>query len=347
MGLIENGNNYAKELNFKCPNFEDMRSCIDCKIKRTGTYNYETRSYTYIGTCKEWEKKEWRGACGCGGHYECVCGFKEWFCFPFDRTNCPFCDKPVKTILSKMIKPSMKIGILGADGFLGQALCKQFPDAVQITRKNYMSLVGTEFDVFINANGNSKKYWAEKAPLEDFKLSVVSVMRTFEAFKIKKYIYISSISARDAYGDTVYGFHKRLAEQIVEKYAESYLILRCCAIIGKGMKKGVVKDLIDGTPLWIEEDTYMRFITVSGVANIVKTMIEVNPSNSIIEVGGVDIISIKEIAEMLGVKYTIRPDVSVVKESDIHDYIKYYVPETKTSKQYIQEFINERMEQPV
>ena len=240
----------------------------------------------------------------------------------------------------------MKIGILGADGFLGKALCKQFPDAVQITRGNYISLVGSKFDVFINANGNSKKYWAEKAPLEDFKLSTVSVYKTFAAFNIKHYIYISSVDA--AFPEySIYGFHKDLSEQIVAMNSESYLILRCCAMIGKDMSKGVVKDLVKGNPLWIKGESKMQFITVSEVAKIVDILIRKNEKDGEITIGGKSSIFISSIAKMIGVKFTEKSDAIIEHKWNNVFRISNIYTELKTSKQYIREFINERMEQPV
>ena len=232
-----------------------------------------------------------------------------------------------------------KIGILGADGFLGKALCKQFPDAVRITKHNYIAFVHEEFDVFINANGNSKKYLAEQHPYMDFKASVDSVYRTFTDFKIKKYIYISSV---DAYGDTMYGFHKHLAELIIRKNAERCLILRCSAMIGQGLKKGVVKDLIEGNPLWITSDSEMRFITVTEVGKIIESLIKENYTQKTFNVAGSGTIKVSEIAEMLGVGYKVRLGAKTENSWigmfwDIEDIFPI-----KTSKQYIQEFIYER-----
>ena len=233
----------------------------------------------------------------------------------------------------------MKIGILGSDGFLGTALCKQFPEAVQITKKNYFDYVGDSFDVFINANGNSRKYWAEQNPYLDFMASTASVYQTFRDFKIEKYIYISSV---DAQGDTVYGFHKKLAEQIVEKNANSYLILRCCAMIGEGMKKGVVYDLINEKPLWVTEDTGMRFITVNEVAKCIDILIK-NDITDIMQISGLGNIAISEIATILEVKYTVRNNaMSVYQIINDADSLNLYFP-VKTSKQYLEEFTNERM----
>ena len=241
----------------------------------------------------------------------------------------------------------MKIGILGADGFLGKALCKQFPDAVQITHDNYVSHAGTEFDIFINANGNSRKYHAEKNPFNDFNKSVISVMDTLGMFIIKHYIYISSLYA-DYRSQSTYGFHKYLAEEIVRHNADSYLNLRCCAMIGKDMKKGVIYDLLKSKRLWITGESSMQFITVSEVAKIIETCIKKKFTYPYFtNVCGNDMIRISEVAEMLGVEFKERKNAirSILTYTG-----EYHLPEIfpiKTSKQYIQEFIDERMEQSV
>jgi len=241
----------------------------------------------------------------------------------------------------------MKIGILGADGFLGKALCKQFPDAVKIKRNNYWDCIETEYDVFINANGNGKKYWAEKNPYLDFVKSVDSVYRTFTDFKSKQYIYISSVYA-DYRSQSKYGFHKYLAEEIVRNNAESYLNLRCCAMIGQDMRKGVISDLLNNKRLWITGDSRMQFITVSEVAKIIETCIKKKFTQPYFtNVCGNDMIKISEIAQMINVKFKERKNAT---RSILYYVGENHLPEIfplKTSKQYIQEFIDERMEQSV
>jgi hypothetical protein len=71
--------------------------------------------------------------------------------------------------------------------------------------------MGESFDIFINANGNSKKYWANQNPLLDFDVSVTSVYKTLFDFKFKKYIYLSSL---DIFKNSVYGKNKLIAEEI-------------------------------------------------------------------------------------------------------------------------------------
>lgn len=92
----------------------------------------------------------------------------------------------------------MKIAILGSNGFIGNNLFKELSKeffVVGITRDNYEEYVGKKFDIFINANGSSKKYWAENHPLEDFELNVLSVYKTLLDFKFMKTIYRISFNS--------------------------------------------------------------------------------------------------------------------------------------------------------
>ena len=243
----------------------------------------------------------------------------------------------------------MKIGILGADGFLGKALCKQFPDAVKVTQGTYRDYVHEDmFDIFINANGNSRKYWAEKHPERDFYKSTASVMDTFMDFKIKHYIYISSTDAI-APKETYYGFHKYLAEQIVRKNSADYTILRCSALIGDGIKKGVVYDIINNKPLWITEESTFQFISVADVANSIDNMLSKNVQNETIDVGGWGVLKVHDIAKYLNMKFTERPDAVRYdcNYADTKRLIQVAQHKLKTSWGYVKEFAYERMDKPV
>ena len=143
---------------------------------------------------------------------------------------------------------SKRIAIIGANGMLGSDLVaylsKHF-SVTAITKENYTSFVNKDFDIVINANGNSKRFWANEHILEDFTLSTVSVYKSLFDFEYKVYIYISS---SDVYPDhtnkkstkedqpifssalSPYGFHKYLSELIVQTNVKKYLILRCSFI---------------------------------------------------------------------------------------------------------------------
>ena len=135
----------------------------------------------------------------------------------------------------------MIIGIIGANSFIGKTLVNyldKFYSIISITKKNYNEKINSKFDVLIHMGGNHTKHWAIKNPLLDFDVSVISIYKSLFNFQFDKYIYLSSI---DVYRNNIYGFHKHLAEEIINKCCPStYLILRCAQTIGKDMKKGVL-----------------------------------------------------------------------------------------------------------
>ena len=122
------------------------------------------------------------------------------------------------------------IFIIGGGGFVGSAFVRSCAKAGKefsiINRQNYGEFVGKRCDVLINANGNSKKFLAQKDPLQDFDASVRSVRASLIDFRHDYYIYLSSC---DVYPDcsspettsedqkldvseqSPYGFHKYLA----------------------------------------------------------------------------------------------------------------------------------------
>ena len=169
----------------------------------------------------------------------------------------------------------MKIAILGANGFVGSNVAlylqQYYPNINTITRENYTSYKGNHYDYFINCNGNSKKYWANENPIEDFEASVTSVYKTFFDFSIYHYIYMSSL---DIYYSFPYGFHKRIAEDIIQNRTLDRLFLRCGSIIGPHMKKGVLYDILHDKPLYVTEDSKFQFISVFDIARCIYDYIQ-------------------------------------------------------------------------
>ena len=91
--------------------------------------------------------------------------------------------------------------LVGGKGFVGsqitKILKKKFIIKI-ITKKNFKYFKKKKCDFLINANGNSKKYLADKSYLLDFKLNVLSTVKIINEFTFDKYIHLSSI---DVYSD--------------------------------------------------------------------------------------------------------------------------------------------------
>lgn len=225
----------------------------------------------------------------------------------------------------------MKIGIIGANGFLGSKLVsvlKKNYEVIEIIRDNYKYNIGKKFDILINANGTNKKYYANKFPKEDFQLSVLSVVNSLFDFKYNKYIYISTIDAEK--NNDIYGFHRNLAEQLVVKYCKNWLIIRCCAIIGKNAKKGVVYDIINNKNLYLTKNSTLQLITDIDVAINLKKNIYIK--NKILNFYSNDNVTIEEIAKILNKKITINKNA----KKDFYHY-KNTDTKFKNANQYLKD----------
>jgi len=243
------------------------------------------------------------------------------------------------------------IYLFGHKGFLGSAFSRFFKTKkipyVGIDRKNYFEFVGSKCDIFINVNGNSKKYLAEQNPLLNFEMNVTNTFRTFTDFSSKKYIHVSTV---DVYNDFKnpnhnsensiidpsslknYGFSKYLSELIVKKHSPDWLIFRLGGMIGDNLGKNPVFDIVTGNRLYLHPESRMQFINTDDVARIVFSF--KNKKNEIFNLCGDGIVSLKEISEYSG--YKIQKEF-YKNPKNIYDInikkIKKYssVPKTKDS----------------
>ena len=149
---------------------------------------------------------------------------------------------------------------------------------------NYEQFRGRSCDLLINANGNSKKFLAEQDPAKEFDASVTSVLRSLLDFPCKRYVYLSTIDVYprvddprcnretapiDAEKVSRYGLHKYLAEQLVRKYADRWLICRLGGMVGTGLWKNSIFDILHDQPLRVSAASEYQFMNTDDVAKIV------------------------------------------------------------------------------
>ena len=95
-----------------------------------------------------------------------------------------------------------EIFILGGRGMVGSALARSCQargrSFTVIGRDNYETVRGHSCDIFVNANGNSRKPLASREPLTDFDASVRSVRASLADFGFRRYVQVSSC---DVYPD--------------------------------------------------------------------------------------------------------------------------------------------------
>jgi nucleoside-diphosphate-sugar epimerase len=211
------------------------------------------------------------------------------------------------------------IFILGGNGFIGSAfsrICiKQNLEHHIITKENYAKYSDRSCDVFINANGSSSKLLGNKDPKADFDANVKSTRDTLVDFKFKKYVLISSC---DVYPDcsspattsedfnidvskqSVYGFHKYLAEQCVQNTSERWLIMRLGGMVGIGIKKNAIFDILYGDKIWLNPESKLQFINTDDVAQITIDLLEKKINNETYNLCGDGLVKLQDVINRVG-----------------------------------------------
>ncbi len=218
----------------------------------------------------------------------------------------------------------MNVFVLGGKGFVGSAFVRaargtraagRRHDVSAIDLDNYEQFRGRSCDLLINANGNSKKFLAEQDPTKEFDASVASVLRSLLDFPCKRYVYLSTIDVYPrvdgprwnrettpirAEKVSRYGLHKHLAEQLVRKYADRWLICRMGGMVGAGLWKNSIFDILHDQPLRVSAASEYQFMNTDDVAKIVLALVRRQPENDLFNVCGAGCIALARIAELAG-----------------------------------------------
>jgi nucleoside-diphosphate-sugar epimerase len=215
---------------------------------------------------------------------------------------------------------ALRVTVLGARGFVGSSFVRHLAHADpvelrEVTRDSYAALAGVPSDVVIDASCNSKKYLAETDPVLDFEYSVAHRVRTLRDFPASFHIHISSVdvysdlaspraTAEDAAIDrqqqSHYGCHKLLAEELVRHYGNRWLILRLAGMVGTGLRKNPVFDILNSKPLHIHPESRYQYMLTDEVAGIAMSLFQRGLSGEIFNVCGDGAISPAEIAAIAG-----------------------------------------------
>lgn len=224
------------------------------------------------------------------------------------------------------------IFIMGGNGFVGSAyarLCESLNLEYKIiTRENFDDFIGKSCDLFINANGNSVKFLADREPVKEFDASVRSVVRSLNEIKSDKYVFLSS---GDVYWDTKYpaytdesqildlqkasryGLHKSLAETYVRNAHSRSLIMRMGGFVGPNMRKNAIFDMVNNAKVWLGLDSELSFIRTDSAAKLVYELCEKNIFGETINLGPRGTIKLGDVYKRLCCKSEISEDAKTVR----------------------------------
>jgi len=249
------------------------------------------------------------------------------------------------------------LAVIGGTGLLGSTLVSYFEGkytVIFINRENYAEHVGTNFDIIINANGNSRRFWANQNPLDDFLASTASVHESVLDFSCDLYIYISSTDVYENHveqksteesvnispmGLSSYGFNKYLGELIVKKYSQKYLILRSSMMLGSKLKKGPFYDIINNNPIYVTLQTKLQLITTNAIAEIIEVLLENTIRNEIINVGGTGVFNFMDIQKYFDYKVKVSSEAETQLYNMNVRKLKSIYPGLKKSEEYLQDYL--------
>lgn len=214
-----------------------------------------------------------------------------------------------------MSKPADLL-VLGSAGFVGSAVVSEARERGlsihEVDRDTYAPGLSARW--IINANGNSKKFLAREQPVQEFDLSVRSVMQSLYDFHCEQYCFLSTIDVYDNVRDPAanaetavirrdllspYGLHKLIAEDLVRHYAPRWLILRMGGFVGPGLRKNSIYDLLKGLPLRVHPDSRYQYQHTRTLAATALDLLQSGSEKEIWNVAGDGMVSLRDIASLV------------------------------------------------
>jgi len=150
----------------------------------------------------------------------------------------------------------MSNALVGFSGFVGQTLLKQKAFNALYRSTNIDDIRGKAFDTIVCAGAPAQKWIANQDPEADRK-KIDHLIDCLSAATCRSFILISTVdvfrnpisvtedSPIDDVGLHAYGKNRRLLEKFVEEKFDNHLIVRLPGLVGPGLRKNVIYDLLN------------------------------------------------------------------------------------------------------
>jgi hypothetical protein len=163
----------------------------------------------------------------------------------------------------------------------------------------------------------SKRFWAKNNPELDYEETVNKTNFFIKNYNYKKFIHISSVSARCQL-HTVYGANKKKSEDIVSKNSTN-LILRLGPLYGEDLKKGVLVDMLESKTVFVNGNSKYSFTNIDWVSNWIIKNMDVYEGTK--EIGSQDYLVLSEVANKIKSSSTFEGDLDdqIIADKEIYD----------------------------
>ena len=154
----------------------------------------------------------------------------------------------------------MDKALIGFSGFIGATLLEKTRFSALYRSSNIHEIENREFDVVVCAGAPAQKWLANRDPVCD-RRNIHSLINHLRTIKCRKFILISTVDVFkepisvdestpiDDSGLHAYGLHRRSLEKFVEENFHSYLVVRLPGLVGPGLRKNVIFDLLNNNNL--------------------------------------------------------------------------------------------------
>ena len=146
--------------------------------------------------------------------------------------------------------------LIGYSGFVGSTLAKQTSFGACYRSMSIGDIDGKRFDTLVCAAAPAQKWLANREPEADWQ-NINGLITHLRTLTCNTFVLISTVdvfkaavevdedSVVEEVGLHAYGLHRRRLEQFVEGHFPNHLIVRLPGLVGPGLRKNVIFDLLN------------------------------------------------------------------------------------------------------
>lgn len=184
----------------------------------------------------------------------------------------------------------MENALIGYSGFVGSTLLKQTEFSTLYRSTNIHDIENREFELVVCAGAPAQKWIANREPENDLK-NIEALLDPLRTIKCKTFVLISTVDVFktpigldedtpvEEAGLHPYGLHRRRLEKFVEQNFPNHLIMRLPGLVGPGLRKNVIFDLLNNNNLHtIESRGVFQFYPMANLWSDIQTALNANLS---------------------------------------------------------------------
>lgn len=154
----------------------------------------------------------------------------------------------------------MPNALIGSSGYVGSTLLRQTGFDHLYRSSNIADIDGRDFDTVVCAAAPAQKWIANREPEAD-RRNIEKLIAHLDSVQCRQFVLVSTVdvfrtpigvdedSPIDEDGLHAYGLHRRLLERFCERRFARCLVVRLPGLVGPGLRKNAVFDLLHGNNL--------------------------------------------------------------------------------------------------